>query len=65
MTLGSLYNTNPESQPIDSPSANEEHRSEISDLQPFWIPEYPDFDILGRDLGGAPDLPTFGQHSFL
>jgi hypothetical protein len=43
---------------MNSPSVNEEHASEISDLQPFWIPEYPDFDILGRNLAGVQDLPS-------
>ncbi|KAH8653604.1 fungal-specific transcription factor domain-containing protein [Xylariales sp. PMI_506] len=40
----------------DSYDAPEERASDISELQPFWIPEHPEFDVLSRDLASAPEF---------
>jgi hypothetical protein len=29
---------------------------DISNLAPFWVPEHPDFDNVGRGLGSALEL---------
>ncbi|KAL4880317.1 fungal-specific transcription factor domain-containing protein [Aspergillus karnatakaensis] len=39
--------------------------SAMSDLEPFWIPDHPGFDILGRDLAGEPYLSPLNELSFI
>ncbi|KAL5340188.1 fungal-specific transcription factor domain-containing protein [Aspergillus crustosus] len=38
--------------------------SNMSYLQPFWIPDHPGFDILGRDLAGAPYFSPINEFNF-
>lgn len=41
------------------------HGSSMLELPSFWVLEDSDFNIFGRDLTAAPDIPILGSCSFL
>jgi hypothetical protein len=47
------------------PSPFPDTNSERTDVQTFWLPDLDcNFDLLGRDLAGAPSLESFNYHDF-
>ncbi|KAJ4395806.1 hypothetical protein N0V93_000020 [Gnomoniopsis smithogilvyi] len=54
-------------EPRDPPALFDErsHGPNVLDLPPFWVLEDSDFNIFGRDLTAAPDIPVLGNYNFL